>query len=878
MVQQYDGAVVIDLQLQHEDFEKRLNELEGKTSNFGTKIKKALLGIGIGVMAKKAAGYIYEVGSSFEEVMSKVQAISGATGDELKQLTDKAKEMGAKTKFSATEAGQAFTYMAMAGWKTGDMLDGIEGIMNLAAASGEDLALVSDIVTDALTAFGLSAKDSAHFADVLAKASSASNTNVSMMGETFKYVAPVAGALGYSIEDTAVAIGLMANSGIKASQSGTALRSIFSRLTKPTDQVAGAMKELNISLTDSSGNIKPLNILMDDLRKSFSGLTDAQKTEMAATLGGQEAMSALLAIVNASDKDYQSLTAQINNADGASQQMADTMQNNVKGSLTIMQSALEGIGISIYEKISPALKEFVDFITNNVLSVIDKFVNGDFSKIEEFIPVIKGLTVAFVGLKGAMALNDAINSFKSMKRGLLAWQMATRGTAVSTGVLNGQLTIMQGAYALLTGQMTISEVLTYAQAKAMGVLNAVMNANPIALIVGALAILAAGFIYLWNTSEDFRNFWINLWNDVSAVFTDVWNGIVEFFTVTIPETWNSFVEKLVELKDSIIQTFSDAWNGVVSFFTETIPAWIDAVIEWFAKIPYNLGYLLGQAIGHIIQFGLDLYNFVTVDIPEFIEGVIEWFKQLPGKIWEQLVSAWNYVCKWGADTYNSAKEWVSKTIDNVVSFFKSLPGKIWTWLCNAAGKVASWGIDLFNKGKEAAGKLVKAVVDGAKSLPGKMLEIGKNIVSGIWDGISGGAGWLMDKIGDFASGVVDGIKDFFGIHSPSRVMRDMIGKYLPPGIAIGFEMAMPKSVKDMENEIDSMTSNLQSRIEMNMNDISAGAYLEGNVKVTRNSDITNAFPKSVRMEGGQNVYLVTEDGAELAHWFAPYLDKEFRFE
>lgn len=195
--------------------------------------------------------------------------------------------------------------------------------------------------------------------------------------------------------------------------------------------------------------------------------------------------------------------------------------------------------------------------------------------------------------------------------------------------------------------------------------------------------------------------------------------------------------------------------------------------------------MVGQIIGHIIQFGIDLYNFVTVDIPEFIEGVIEWFKQLPGKIWEQLVSAWNYVCKWGSDTYNSAKEWVSKTIDNVVSFFKSLPGKIWTWLCNTVDKVASWGSDLFKKGKEAATKLVKSVVDGIKSLPGKMLEIGKNIVNGIWDGISGAAGWLKDKIGEFASGVVDGIKDFFGIHSPSRVMRDIIGKNMVAGMGVG---------------------------------------------------------------------------------------------
>ena len=830
-----DGYVIIDLQLQQDQFDKRLSEVESKTVSFGSKIKGALLAIGIGTMAKKAAEYIYNVGSSFEETMSKVQAISGATGKELEALTAKAKEMGAKTKFSATQAGEAFTYMAMAGWKTGDMLDGIEGIMNLAAASGEDLAAVSDIVTDALTAFGLSAKDSAHFADVLAKASSASNTNVGMMGETFKYVAPVAGALKYSVEDTAVAIGLMANSGIKSSQAGTALRSILSRLTKPTKSVAAAMDKLNISLTDSKGNIKPLNVLMGDLRKAFSKLTDAQKTEMAATLGGQEAMSALLAIVNASDKDYKSLTDQINNADGAAKQMADTMQNNLKGSLTIMQSALEGIGISIYEKIAPTLKKLVDFITNDVLSVIGELVNGDFSKIKDFVPIIESITVAFVGLKGAMALNDAINSFKKMKEGLIAWKLANEGTVISAGILNGQLTIGQGVWALLNGQMTIGEVLTYAQAKAWGVLNAVINANPIAKVVALLAILAAGFIYLWNTNEDFRNFWIELWNDIVEFVNDAVDSIVKFFTEDIPEAFNNFLLFVDELAVQITTFFSDMWLQIVNFFMQTIPAWIDNVIQFFQKIPYYIGYMIGYCIAQFIQWGLDLWNFATVTIPEFINKVIEWFASLPGKIWTWLVGAYNNVVSWGSNTYSSAKDWVSKTISSIVSYFSSLPGKIWTWLVNTVDEIARWGTNLFKKGKESADKLVKSVVDGVSSLPGQMLDIGKNIVDGIWKGISGAAGWLKDKISDFAGGVVDGIKDFFGIHSPSKLMADEVGKFLPKGLAVGFEAEIPNTERQITQNARVMVDNFKDEV---------------NDSATRNQSNGNYDPKPYDDGGG----------------------------
>ena len=295
--------------------------------------------------------------------MSEVAAISGATGKDLEALTAKAKEMGATTKFSATESAEALKYMAMAGWDTDKMLSGLPGVMNLAAASGENLGTVSDIVTDAMTAFGLSADKAGHFADVLAQASSKSNTNVGMMGETFKYVAPVAGALGYSVEDAAVAIGLMANSGIKSSQAGTALRQTLTRLAKPTDEVEAAMEDLGISLTDSEGNMKSLGEVMLDMRKGFKNLTKDQQAQYAASIAGQEGMSGLLAIVNASDEDFNTLTKAIQNSDGAAQSMADTMQDNLKGAVTIAKSALEGLGITVYEEISTPMKNAVETAT-----------------------------------------------------------------------------------------------------------------------------------------------------------------------------------------------------------------------------------------------------------------------------------------------------------------------------------------------------------------------------------------------------------------------------------------------------------------------------------------------------------------------------------
>ncbi len=303
------------------------------------------------------------VGANFEEQMSAVQAVSMSSEEDMLRLNEKAKELGASTKFSATEVGQGFEYMAMAGWKTEEMLDGIGGVLNLAAASGEDLGEVSDIVTDAMTAFGLGADQAGRFADVLAMASSNANTNVSMMGETFKYVAPVAGTMGYSIEDTAVAIGLMANSGIKASQAGTALRSMFSRLSTQPKEVQKAMDVLKLSLTDQDGNMKSFMELMQDMRAGFAGMSELDQADIAAKLGGQEAMSGILAMVNASSEDFDKLTTVINNSTGAAEKMAEIRLDNLKGDMTILRSAAEGFGIELFENLNGPAREIVQFGT-----------------------------------------------------------------------------------------------------------------------------------------------------------------------------------------------------------------------------------------------------------------------------------------------------------------------------------------------------------------------------------------------------------------------------------------------------------------------------------------------------------------------------------
>ncbi len=400
----YDGSIKIDTKIDTSGFKGGIDKIKSIAQAGVSAVTATLAGItaALGAGATAAA----TVGSSFEAAMSKVSAISGATGDSLQSLTDKAKEMGAKTKFSASESASALQYMAMAGWDTESMLNGIDGIMNLAAADGLDLATTSDIVTDALTAFNLKASDSTHFADVLAKASSSANTNVSMLGESFKYVAPLAGTMGYSVEDVSLALGLMANASVKGSMAGTSLKTALSNLASPTEEMSNVMTQYGISISDAEGNALPLIDVMKQLREKFSGLSETEQAAAASTLFGKEAMSGMLAIINASDSDFDNLTQNINNADGAAKSMADTMQDNLQGQITILKSGLEGLGIEIYEGMSEPLQEAAVEAQNYVNRLTEAFKNGGLSEmIEEAGSIFGELAV-----KAAEAAPEMINA------------------------------------------------------------------------------------------------------------------------------------------------------------------------------------------------------------------------------------------------------------------------------------------------------------------------------------------------------------------------------------------------------------------------------------------------------------------------------------
>ena len=912
--------------------------------------------LGLGTAAVK-------VTSDFESAMSKVSAISGATGGDLDALNKKAQEMGAKTKFSATESAEAFTYMAMAGWKTEDMLSGIDGIMSLAAADGLDLATTSDIVTDALTAFGLSASDSGHFADVLAKASSNANTNVSMLGESFKYAAPVAGALGYSAEDTAIALGLMANAGIKGSQGGTALRGSLTRLIKPTDEAAVLMEQYGLSMTNADGSMKSLGEVMNMLRDKLGGLTEAEQAQVAAQIFGQEAMSGMLAIINASDSDYAKLTDAIYDADGAAQQMADTMLDNLSGQLTLLKSALEGLAIQFGEILMPYIKQFVTWLqnltqklqeltpeqkeqivkwaaiaaaigpvlmvlgklTSSVGSIITTFgkipgaiakAKSAFTTVSAAIGGISAPVVAVVAVIGVLiaafanlwktneefrnkmtAIWDGIKSkFESFAQGIvdrlnaLGFDFENFGEVVKAiwdGFCSVLAPIFEAAFEIISSVLgTVLDVLTGIFDVFIGIFTGNWEQcwNGIKEIfvgiwnglVGILQSLGNMLLGIFDAVCGwFGTTWGETWTNIKQLFVDIWNGITSFFSNVISSikmAVSNFITTIInffaQLPTNIVNLITNAYNSVVTWVSNMVAKaremgqnFLNAVVSFFTNLPYKVGYFIGNTLTNIViwvgnmvakarEMGTNFLNNVVsffTQLPgkvlqfitsafsnvqtwatnmvnkaremgtNFINNVVSFFTQLPGKVLQFITSAFNNVQTWATNMANKAREMGTNFINNVVSFMQQLPGKIKQHLDSAINNLKTWVTQMGQKGKEAVQSLIDNVKSAASGIADKVKSIGSDIVSGVWNGIKAAKDTFVSNVKSFFSGIVDGVKDALGIGSPSKVFRDEIGKWLPPGVVQGFEAAMPSAMKAIQKDLNKGIDNIDT------DDISVGA-------------------------------------------------------
>ncbi len=760
-----------------------------KIAATGEKLKtvgSAIEGVGQKLMPVTAAvgglgAAAVKVASDFDSAMSQVAAVSGATGKDLEALRDKAREMGSKTKFSASEAAEAMNYMAMAGWKTNDMLSGIEGIMNLAAASGEDLATTSDIVTDALTALGLSAEDSGHFADILAAASSNANTNVSMMGETFKYCAPVAGALGFTAEDTAEAIGLMANAGIKSSQAGTAMRSMMTNLTGEVKFVGDAFGELTIQTTNTDGSMRSLGDILADCRAAFAQMSESEKAANAEALVGKNAMSGFLAVMNAAPGDIEKLNSAINNCDGTAEKMAATMQDNLAGQLTILKSQLEELAISIGEILMPYIRQIVGWIQGLV-----DWLNSLDEGTKKII-----VTVALV----AAALGPVL---------------IVIGKVV--GAIGTIMTVVPQIASAISG------VIAFVSGTVIPAISAVVAA--IGWVPLAIAAVVAILVVLYNKCEWFREAVNAIWTQIKEFFVSAWEVICSFFTETIPNAWNS----LVSFFQGIPAWWSGLWQSVGDFFSNIWTNMMNnpvltGIVDMIRSLWENLSTTL-QGIWNGIRTAASgawelIKNVVLGPVLLLIDLVTGNFTKLK----EDAANIWNNIKNAASTIWNGIKQVVGSlaqglashvsilfnglktTIANIWTAIKNTASSAWNGLKNLVSSIAS-------NLKQAAVNAFKSMVSGIgsalsslgsvvqsgfqsaisfiTSLPGKALEWGKDFINGIADGIRSAIGNVVNAVSD----VADKIRSFLHFSVPDEGPLTDYESWMPDfmsGLAKGIE-------------------------------------------------------------------------------------------
>ena len=758
--QQYDG-----LQREIVETEQELRRLEQQAEQSATALQKIgatgekLQAVGdkvssVGQKLLPVTGVVTGLGTAavktaadFDSAMSRVAAVSGATGSDFDKLRDKAREMGAKTKFSATEAADAMNYMAMAGWKTEDMLSGIEGIMYLAAASGEDLATTSDIVTDALTAFGLTAEDSGHFADVLAAASSNANTNVSMMGETFKYCAPVAGALGFSVEDTAEAIGLMGNAGIKASQAGTSMRSIMTNLTGDVKLSGAAIGDVTIATTNADGSMRSLSAILADCRGAFAGMTEAEKANNAEALVGKNAMSGFLALMNAAPEDIAKVSGAVNNCKDAAKNMADTMQDNLEGQLTILKSQLQELAISFGDLLMPAVRSIVS------------------------------------GLQGMVDVLNAMPDGVKQVIMIIALLAAVLGPVL---IIIGKVISAVGTIMTIVPKLAgvINTVKT-----AFGALNAVMLANPIAIVIAAIAALVAAFVYLWNTNEEFRQFWISLWESVKETAIQCWQAISAFLS----QAWEAIQNTAVSVWNGIRDFFSGLWTGIQTLFTTVVNA-----IAGFLSGAWNA--VKGTVVSvwnAILQFFTSVWNGIRNVTSVVVNGIRSF-----------LQSAWNGIRALITTVMNGIKSVVTavwngirSVITRVMNGIRSVVSSVWSGIRNTISSIVNGIKNTVSNAFHAMWSGIRSTISGIYNTIRDGLGNAVNYITSL-----ASAGWRWGA--DIINGIVNGIRSCIGavasaVTDVANTIRSHLHFSVPDeGPLTDFESWMPDFMNGLAEGIE----------------------------------------------------------------------------
>lgn len=809
-----DGSLIFDTKLDDSGVKKGLSKLGG----IG---KTALKGIGIATAAV-AAGVtalgvsIIKVGSEFSAQMSRVQAISGATADEIKKLNDLAIELGAITSFSASEAAAGMENLASAGFSVNDIMSAMPGLLDLAAVSGGDVAGAAEVAASALNAFGLEATEAGHVADVFARAAADTNAEALDMGEALKYVGPVAKAMGLSLEETAASIGIMSDAGIKGGQAGTALRGALARMAKPTKVMKETMDELGLSFYDTEGKMLPLSDQIAMLKGKMEGLTQEQQNNALVTLYGQESLSGMLALIDAGPEKLDALTSSLVNSDGAAQTMAETMTDNLKGSLEELGGSFETFQILLFQSGETPLKQLADKGTEYINQLSTAFQEGGFDGLIDEIGVVLGDVInslidaapAFL-LKAQELVSSLIMGFVSKIPELipLGFEMIMN---LVNGLASSYPQLLQTGYTILNSIISgISENIPKFMALVMSLLPTMSEG----LMTNLPLIIKGGM--------------------------DILLGLVDGIVQMLPELITMAIDMIILIADNLI----DNIDTIVDAGVEIIFALLDGIIQNLPKLIEEVPRIINKFADAIYSLLPKILSAGFKLLVELGKGIVQAIPTMLANLPQIIMAIINVF-----------------TLANMFSAGKGLITRVGEGIKNAGGSAVTYI-------KTVAKNILEGIINSFSGAG----SIGKNLVQGIWNGIGNAKGWILDKIKGFGAAIIGGLKSIFGIHSPSTVMEEEIGEMLPPGIGKGLENAMPDLQDDVNKEMKALTAKMEYTVAAETADVG--------VKMTSGTARKYKAESDARTEtAGEGKYVVEVpviiDGREVAKGTAEFTSQE----
>lgn len=796
-----DGSIIIDTTLDNKELQKQI-------SNLDKIIDKGMKGclVSIGAIATAITGLgasAINFGTEYQKASNQLQSSTGATSEEMENLKEVMKNV------YANNFGE-------------DMNDVANSIATVRKELGDlDNASLQNATQNAITlrdTFEYDVNESVRSAKALMDNFGISSDEAfNLITQGAQQGLDYSGELLDNISEYSVQF---AKVGLDAEDMFNIFKSGAENGAFNLDKIGDAIKEFSIRAIDGSNTtiegFTKLGLNADEMAQKFAQGGDTAKEafyQVIQQIGNMDDKVEQSKVgVDLFGTMWEDLGPEVVTQLGSMQDAFDKTKNSAEQLTQIkyddLGSALQGIGRQLQTNLLLPISEKLLPVFNDLANKLSEALSSP-----EMQKSIDNIANSISGLVSGIA--NFVSSYLPQILNFVSWIIQNAPTILSilTGITVGIKAIQIGTKIadIVKGFSSLKNTIT-SVGGAFKALSSIVAVNPFVLIVGAIIGVVTALIVLWNTNEGFRNAVINIWNAIKETVGNVINGIVTFFTETIPDAWNSFITSLQGLAQTIWNTLVNAWNSIVSFFTETIPQWIQNIITWFQQLPYNIGLLIGQILGHIANFGINAWNWVTTELPKIIQGIIQWFAELPGKIWEWLVNVVNKIAEWGQNAWNTATTWVSNTINSIIDWFKQLPGRIWEWLTNTINNIINWGKDMANKGKTAALDLVNNIINTITELPGKVLDIGKNIVEGLWNGITGMGSWLKNKISSFASGIIDGFKSTFGIHSPSRVMNKEIGRYLALGLGEGFNDNISKVYSKMKSAVDFETQKLSANL------------------------------------------------------------------